>query len=288
MLREKSDKNFTEFRPHMDRSIPVGNRICTKRLQDRRYAAHRNQLEKAKSSIDNGLPVSVTFPHMRANRKREQLTEDRFIEIDRGNRCLLDKIKDIDTRVAGSLGKAFPQPNVTSLNKGSRRLELERITRENGGIVSRIETVPPIYDHVRLEHEFQQSRVYMKNKCALPIVLETSQVVGNSQVAPTQDCRPSSSREPSPSIAPDCSIIAQDGRRIGDRFYLVEISPGSEGGLLIRARCSESVDPLVLELSQSDHEELVTKGWDYERIISNLQVSVFAGKMVLENFVFSA
>ena len=77
------------------------------------------------------------FDHIRNNLKREQMLEERYSEIDRENRILLQKMSDIMRQPTFSMMKEARGPN--SLNKDYRKKELIRITQENQAILKRIQ-----------------------------------------------------------------------------------------------------------------------------------------------------
>lgn len=68
--------------------------------------------------------------------KKEQLLEDRFTEIERENRLLLEKMSNIMISEKNSVGfiknpTDKPTATKTSLNKEARKRELMRISLEN-------------------------------------------------------------------------------------------------------------------------------------------------------------
>ena len=75
------------------RAIPVGNKQCHARHVKKCQENHRRKLAEMKCSIDNKAPKR--HPHLRKNLKKEQLMEERFAEIERDNRLLLEKMSYI-------------------------------------------------------------------------------------------------------------------------------------------------------------------------------------------------
>jgi hypothetical protein len=261
----------------MDRSIAVGNRICARRLEKQRQARHREKLSSIRPNIDNGLPASSHLTHLRVNYKRDQLTEDRCTEIDRANRILLRRMSDIIRKPSTDFPVGSISNSTTSLNRDSRRKELQRITNENMGILKRIERVQPMYDHVKWEQDFRRTRKFMENKCELPVVLNNSQS--------TNTLRPSSAPESSlASSRSSCSdyrdidlpdnrkILLKTGRRLCDKFYLVEIS--TDGGALWIQATSTDNDRHLMYLSEPEHEKLfgIVNG-DYRGVVNGLRLS---------------
>lgn len=77
----------------MYRAIPVPNKSCYHFVNEQNQKIHKKKIREMKPFIDNGLPL--TFGYGNNRRKKEQLIEDRFTEIERENRILLEKITTI-------------------------------------------------------------------------------------------------------------------------------------------------------------------------------------------------
>jgi len=75
----------------MDRAIPCGNKVCMQRVQQRSHDLHRERVRKIKAIVDTKEPAANHMDHVRLNLKKEQQLEDKYSEIDRENRCLLQK-----------------------------------------------------------------------------------------------------------------------------------------------------------------------------------------------------
>lgn len=78
---------------------------------------HREKLRTMKPSIDTEEPKCLRLDHIRNNLKREQLLEERYGEIDRENRILLQKMSNIMRNPQFSLTKQVPTRGPASLNK---------------------------------------------------------------------------------------------------------------------------------------------------------------------------
>ena len=100
--------------------------------------------------------------------KKEQLLEERYAEIERDNRLLLEKMSFIMRHSSYDDNK---NQYAHSLNREQRKRELQRITRENQNILTRIQAAEPTYDHLAwVQHEKQHDE-YLKNICELPVVI---------------------------------------------------------------------------------------------------------------------
>jgi len=58
-----------------------------------------------------------------------------------------------------------------SLNRERRKRELQRITRENQRILSRIQAAEPTYDHLAWAEHEREHEENMKRICELPLVI---------------------------------------------------------------------------------------------------------------------
>lgn len=58
-----------------------------------------------------------------------------------------------------------------SLNRESRKRELQKITKENARILHAIQSSQPFYDHLKWEREAKEHEKYMANICQLPLAL---------------------------------------------------------------------------------------------------------------------
>jgi len=156
----------------MHRAIPIGNKICYKRNVERNQELHREKIRHMRSTTDTKEPEVCKLDHIRNNLKREQMLEERYSEIDRENRILLQKMADIMRNPSFSAPRPQVAKGPVSLNKDHRRAELIRITHENQAILKRIQKAQPVYNHVEWEKAHKKNSGYMKNACEYPIVLK--------------------------------------------------------------------------------------------------------------------
>lgn len=126
-----------------------------------------------------------------------------------------------------------------SLNRDLRKKELLRITRENHGILKRIQQAQPVYNHVEWEGNYRRTLGYLQNCSEHPLVLRkthrpSSELIPIEAESPQEDVDSpyDSSRHLLPHISGfgvDASekdrseVVLKEGRRLGDTFYLVEM-----------------------------------------------------------------
>lgn len=242
----------------MDRSIPVGNRLCAKKVQDQKRERHLHKLTTMQAVLDNGVPVSVGLNHVRMNLKREQLMEDRYTEIDRTNQALLRKMSDIMQKPSMSVEmRNTIKPN-HSLTRDSRRKELARITRDNFALLDRIQNVQPMYDRVNWEQDFRRSRGYMRNKCEYKPPMKAA--------ASEKRMSPRLPAEILDNSGGSNQYVLKAGREIDGVYYLVEMYINGRNEFIINLYNNE-IDELRIKLNPEEHRKLFSAvNGDYRNI----------------------
>merc|ERR1719213_1525408 len=158
-----------ELRGAMYRQIPVGSKLCYQKELQKEDARMRRRIAEVKAGIDMRPPVSMQLQHLRQNMKREQLLEDRYIEIDRANRILLQKMSDIMRKPVYEIRHGVHGP--VSVSKDTRKRELIRITQDNQALLRRIQTTQPVYRHLQWEEAYKRNELYLRNACEYPVVI---------------------------------------------------------------------------------------------------------------------
>ena len=120
-----------------------------------------------KPAIDNKPPKRHN--HLRKNMKREQMMEERFAQIERENRLLLEKMSYIMQRDTQD-NKCSALKYGRSLNKAFRKRELQRITQENQAILRRIQAREPNYNHLDWEESRRKNEQYLRNIAEYPLL----------------------------------------------------------------------------------------------------------------------
>lgn len=143
------------------------------------YNRHCDKVEQVKSSIDNSWSQRQDdkLAPSRYNAKKEQVTADRYGDIERENRRLLLKMMEIDRNGAkvdsgkprreSSRGPA--QTRSGSLDRRvtpARQRELERIDAENLKLLKRIQKAKPSVSASKLDsqHSQQQKVMHMRRQ----------------------------------------------------------------------------------------------------------------------------
>lgn len=117
---------------------------------------HRYKLHTASPTIDTAEPKSVSLAHMRRNRKREQIEEQKYQGIDRDNQILLSRMRHIvntDQKNASyNMQELSFHPG--SLNYRIRKLRDRQIRKQNEGFIKRLCASKSVYakDEVKPSH----------------------------------------------------------------------------------------------------------------------------------------
>mmetsp|Transcript_20070 Transcript_20070/g.40729 ORF Transcript_20070/g.40729 Transcript_20070/m.40729 type:complete len:357 (-) Transcript_20070:183-1253(-) len=274
----------------MDRAPPCGNKLCAKRVEQRRLEMHRTRVRNVKPLVDTSQPVVTHMDHVRNNLKREQMLEERYSEIDRENRILLHKMCGIMKQPVNPPTPARP-PGPQSLNRDARKKELLRITRDNQTILRRIQQAQPVYNHVEFEGTHRRNLGYLKNCAEFPLALRSARGPRSELVllaGATQEQRPQSARSsrapagvednPDPRDA-EIAYVLKEGIMMGGTYYLVEMATDGRT-LSITAFDGETNTTLELVLKETPFRRVYreTKG-DYSMIAQRLAVE--GNKLVL-------
>lgn len=128
------------------------SKVVVDQMKARERRKHLQEVRFAKSMIDNSMPTTMRIS--RKNPKKQQMIEDRYTEIERANRILLEKMSNIINGKHGSIPRpwksgnkkmthnSFYTPTIEvkpSLNSEKRRRELERINYENHQLLRRLQ-----------------------------------------------------------------------------------------------------------------------------------------------------
>ena len=171
------------------RGQAVASQLCTDRVNQRNYGAHRARLATIKADVDRQPPKM--YPHLYQKLKKAQMEEERCATIERDNRTLVKRMTEIMQRPG--LDQRQPHKMVGSLNHVRRKQELERVTRENHSLLKRIQERQPTYNHLQWEQDRETSEALCERICKHPYRPggTRSNTAGPNKLPPIED-RPSS------------------------------------------------------------------------------------------------
>jgi len=282
----------------MYRGLPSGNKILTKKWQEKERRLHLQKLKEVKPTIDLRKPKN--FKHLKSRAKKEQMLEDRYTEIERENRILLEKMTSImqkpnrtstsfsTERFNLSSGAAIKK----SLNRESRKQELLKITLENQAILRRLQDKNSNYNVARWENEHRVRQDLLKNMSEYPYELERSKkkrLFNKSEaggtayrprsLGPRQTWRNKNNTAKTAPIVKQAEALDENrivhykkGKQLGNGYYIVEISSNSNN-LFIAAYDVESTESFLITLPEKRANELMVEFENnYELMASSLQV----------------
>jgi len=242
---------------------------------------HRERMKNIRSMVDTSEPFANQLDHVRNNLKREQQLEERYSEIDRENRILLNKMSTIMKQQPPLTDRTHDrQRGQSSLNRDVRKKELHRITHENQQILRRIQQAQPVYNHVAWEGDHRRNLTYLQNCAEYPLVLRKP-----SPRRPTSELVPlATPRQEDRSVAetmPSRPIVFKDGMRMGPDYYLVEMATDGRS-LDITAYEGNTQTTLSLLVREPTHRRLLREcGGDYQRIACRLHIE--SGRLSLDD-----
>lgn len=268
----------------------VASKACAKRVREREDAMHKQRIRAMKPEIDTMPPESIGLDHLRNNLKREQMLEERYHEIDRDNRILLQKMSDIMKHPSVKSGGG-DQSAPVSLTRTARKADLQRITQENHAILKRIRQAGPVYNRIDWEEDFRRSGTYLKNSCEYPPSLrnnlKTGKSASTSSLTPISGAKAgklSATTGSATVFAPgesgyegnpkdDLRYVLKEGKNLNGQYFLVEMATDGRS-LAITAYEAQQQRTLELLVSERNHRKLYRdhKG-DYNAIAAKLKLS---------------
>ena len=162
----------------MHRAQLVGNKLCYDKAVRRKQNRHKVALNEVKSSVDCNPPKSHKLFLNRRNLKKEYMKKERFIEIDRDNLNLLERMKSILKRptTVSSSRKRQSSPTNAFIVKASDEQQYRRRVRQrmevqfqNEKIAERLQSVKSVYNNNSLAEEWMKTEDYFRRACTLPI-----------------------------------------------------------------------------------------------------------------------
>ncbi|OMJ68089.1 hypothetical protein SteCoe_34558 [Stentor coeruleus] len=146
--------------------ITEGKKILLSKWNDHNKSLHQKNLKSIKGQIDTTCPVS--YGSLKTKSKKEQLIEERYTEIERENKILLNKMSQI---VNSRPNRQLSSTRRKSLNIEARKRQNTRIVIENQAILKRLQGKQPSYNVNKWEEERKNTEKRLKNICEFPYTL---------------------------------------------------------------------------------------------------------------------
>ncbi|CAG9312223.1 unnamed protein product [Blepharisma stoltei] len=272
----------------MHRAIPVSNKILSKKWDEHTNKVHHDKLKNIRSQVDSSCPV--TFGQLKRKPKKEQLVEDRYTEIERENRILLEKM----SQIMQGKGSRSESRNKKSLNQEKRRRDLVQITIENHAMLKRLQDKQPSYNVHRWEEERKQVEKRLLNICEYPYRLGATEDLrgirkfsqdgrGSNISTGSRPVISANSRKGPRKLSPlnkknQKTVVYKKGINIGPRYFLVEMQVG-RGSIWIFAHDVENPETFSLELPYNEALELMDGKENWNILAASL--SLEQGELVL-------
>ena len=153
----------------MHRELPVSNKKLSKLWNEKNFSTHISHLRNIKSRVDIRTPCQ--FSHLKFKAKTYLIQENRFSEIDRENRLLLEKINHIS---ASNSRKRLPVIT-KSLNQDLRKRKLLQIAIENQAMVKRLSQKNSMYNSNGFKLQRKKVEKMLSSICEYPYTLGSTQ-----------------------------------------------------------------------------------------------------------------
>eukprot|EP00158_Paraphelidium_tribonemae_P007305 Partr_v1_DN28188_c0_g1_i4_m55032 len=140
-------------------------------FQQKNYESHLKRLHSVKGAIDNSPPESWIKAHAKQNnQKRAVMANYRQKQIDYENRRLLTKLAEVMTRKP-EIPINHPVKRYNPLIE-QREREIQRIDRENQGIIKRIIQVSQKseYDRAQMLKDYERQQMAHKKNTRRALV----------------------------------------------------------------------------------------------------------------------
>lgn len=137
----------------------------------RKQERHRRSLKNMKSTLDTRKPPRQlpSARHIRVQRAKEQ----EYAVIEMENRKLLEKMTKYTKSTVDNKLDPFVKRQMkysSHLKKVGRRLDQEKIAKENELILHRIQCATPAYDHLQWAEEARKHDEVLAYLCEFPVM----------------------------------------------------------------------------------------------------------------------
>lgn len=124
--------------------------IVTFKRNQEQHRLHLERIKKVTSVVDTKKPESLGLKHLAYRPKKQQLIDDQKRVISMENAKMMEMMTK-------RMAEKRPQPKYVkpvSLNDVERKMEVDRLNFENGLLLNRIKTVPPVISIDQMEKDF--------------------------------------------------------------------------------------------------------------------------------------
>jgi hypothetical protein len=201
------------------------------------------------------------YIHLKVNKKREQLKEgnnysDRYTEIERENRILLEKIHII---MSSKASKKNPPKMNRSLNFSQRARKQRQISIDNLSLLKRLQSKRSMYSYGKFDNIFKGQK---KN-----YAYDGGRLSNNSYNEDYNSVGPRVKLSPLPDDKK--KVVFKSKTVIGEKSFAIEIVRNKRNVKIV-ATNEEKKEGFVLVLSEKDAVYVMGGTKDYKKIVESL------------------
>jgi len=147
-------------------------------VRQRHLEAHKHKVARSRSQINNQWSVreeTKLQPTRHRNAKKDQVTEERYANIEKENRRLLTRMQEIERKgsqkAAANLVLGGNKPArsgslpAAGSRAGARQKEMKRIDAENQRLLKRLQGAKAAVNMSKFDQEHKAQQRYMKMRC---------------------------------------------------------------------------------------------------------------------------
>lgn len=270
----------------MFRGTTEGKKILLSKWNEHNKNMHHKNLKNIKGQVDTACPA--TYGSLKRKPKKEQLIEERFTEIERENRILLDKMSQI---VNSRHNRPSSSTRRKSLNIEARKRQNMRIVTENQALLKRLQGKQPSYSVYKWEEERKNTEKRLRNICEFPYTLgaydetlrkssenRSRQNSRSRTIVRASENTTKSSRKQSAKSQKKTQIVYKKGMSVGEKHFIVEIQK-KNALLVVLAFDIESPESFCLEITSAQAMEIMGGNENYSVLVNMLALE--NGELIL-------
>ena len=248
-----------------------GNKVVSKREEEKQRQKHEFRLKSMKSIIDSSTPVSLI--NRISNAKKIQLMEgntylEKCTEIERENRILYEKM----LRIRNQTPTLRSSSTKKSLNITYRKQKLLEIEQANAELSERIKRRESAYRVDKFNIDRKETERILTAICEFPLISNAKRRESTTSLT--------SRKTPKRSDKISENLVYRQGKILNNKSYLLEIYKKKDA-YKIAAFDLESPDRLELRLPSDICKFLITEAKDFKKLVDLIEIH--HGVLILKN-----
>jgi len=263
----------------MFRAIPVGNKVCARRVNKRYEDTRQQRLRDMQPQIDTTCPKSTTLRHLKINWKRDEAVGQRYDQIHQDNVRMLSQMQDMMKKAEYGRSNSLPCLRGPGEPTPYRKREVSRITKENLELLDRLQNMESEIKPQKLEDCYKRSNAYVRLACEY----QPPPLLNRKRAKPKR-----SSTEPSTVsgavAAEQCETelkyVFREEAMLGSIRHLIEMATDGYV-LMISAYNMDFQHTLEMIVNEANHRKLHEEiRGDYRYLVDRLRVD--EGQLVID------